>query len=888
MIYHCCDRLRRRRVIEETTLNGIDYLEVLDHDAPPGPSGQPLRQQTLLVRLLRPVPADFKAQQVCIEGGERVREVRVQWVAPASAPPPAASLAEQDYLKSLTEADHMLVVRTDRYGDFSPYRLRVLREGPEQGPPEGFDPRMSEIGFSFKVACPSEFDCAPRNVCPEEPAKAPVIDYLAKDYPSFRRLILDRITQRVPGWRERSAADLGVTLAEWLAYVCDQLSYQQDAVGTEAYLETARLRTSLRRLALLVDYPIHDGCNARVWLQVLSSADAVALPRSETRFHTKVAGLPPRITPDSREDEKARKAAPTIFEPLHDAVLYAAHNEIEFYTWGEERCCLPKGATRATLSDDLRSRLLLRRGDVLIFEERVGPHTGRPEDANPTRRHVVRLTAVSPEAQQVLSNGREVGREAGALLKDPLPDPGGAVRHIVEVAWAIEDKLPFPLCISSVSDEEHGERFISNVSVARGNVVLADHGWTLPAMESLGTVPRARLAYPPDRDRNRCADAEPTEIPPRFAPRLANGPLTLAGTVLKTRDTNGKRIKERLPFDADLPAASAMQWRREDILPAIQVSTVAQGNPGQFESWEARRDLLNSEADDRHFVVEVEHDGSARLRFGDDVHGRRAKAGMAFGAHYRVGNGRVGNVGAGAIAHVVSSDSAVLGVRNPLPASGGEDMEDAASVRRAAPQAFRRQERAVTPEDYAEVTERHVGVQRAAATLRWTGSWHTVFVTVDRLGGLPMTPAFENELTRHVDHYRMAGHDTEFNDPVFVSLEIDLLVCVQASHFRADVRAGLLEVLGNRLLPDGRRGLFHPDNLSFGQTVFLSPLYAAARQVAGVASVEVTRFHRQGMEDPRYLVDGFMRLSRLEIPRLDNDPNFPEHGVLRLNLFGGK
>ena len=163
-----------------------------------------------------------------------------------------------------------------------------------------------------------------------------------------------------------------------------------------------------------------------------------------------------------------------------------------------------------------------------------------------------------------------------------------------------------------------------------------------------------------------------------------------------------------------------------------------------------------------------------------------------------------------------------------------------------------------------------------------------MFITVDRVRGLPLDAGFEDDLTRHVERFRMAGQDTEFNDPIYVSLEIDLLVCVQAEYLRSDVRAGLFEVLGNRVLADGRRGLFHPDNLSFGEAVFLSPLYAAARQVAGAGSVEVTRFQRQGTDDPHDLADGFMRLGRLEIPRLDNDPNFPEHGVLRLTLFGGK
>lgn len=163
-----------------------------------------------------------------------------------------------------------------------------------------------------------------------------------------------------------------------------------------------------------------------------------------------------------------------------------------------------------------------------------------------------------------------------------------------------------------------------------------------------------------------------------------------------------------------------------------------------------------------------------------------------------------------------------------------------------------------------------------------------MFITVDREGGQTVDAAFEEVLGNHVGRYRMAGHDLEFNDPVFVPLELALLVCVKPDYFRADVKTGLRRVLGSGLLHDGRRGLFHPDNLSFGQTIYLSRIYAAARQVQGVASVNATAFKRQGAPAGSCLDDGFMALSRLEVARLENDANYPERGLLKLDLFGGK
>ena len=174
----------------------------------------------------------------------------------------------------------VLTVEVEEAGDFSIYTLSLVRGPHDPNPPDEIDPRLAAIDFSFKVECPSDFDCAPKHICPPEPREQPEINYLAKDYASFRKLILDRMALILPAWRERNPADLGVTLVELLAYVGDQLSYQQDAIATEAYLNSARKRVSLQRHARLVDYFVHNGTNARVWVQLTSEADLVNVPAS--------------------------------------------------------------------------------------------------------------------------------------------------------------------------------------------------------------------------------------------------------------------------------------------------------------------------------------------------------------------------------------------------------------------------------------------------------------------------------------------------------------------------------------------------------------------------------------------------------------------------------
>lgn len=902
MIYFCCGEPRRIAVKLHPTLNGIDYLEV--EDSPALPDSE--RQRTLKVFFVKPLPAAaLSSQNIRIEGGVRLRNIRLEG--------------------EPTITGNLLKIKVVAPGDFSTYTLRLIRDANDSRPPEDIDPVLAAVDFSFKVNCPSDFDCQKQRYCLREAEPSPEINYLAKDYSSFRQVMLDRLAVLAPQWGERNPADLGVALVELLAYVGDHLSYQQDAVATEAYLGTARRRVSVRRHARLVDYHLHEGCNARVWVQVQVEVPTLALAQG-VPLATALPGEEQAVVARTDFDRLLPVQQPEVFETLHPATLRQEHNILPFYTWGARECCLPQHATRATLLGHFPN---LKAGDVLILAEVMGPRTGNPEDADPNRRHAVRLNHVWLSQDPL-----------GGYFQEP---PQNQTVPVTEISWLAEDALPWPFCLSSRTDAEHGSRYLPRVSLAYGNIVLADHGLTV-VEDDWEPVPQPTLFLPHDPSRQHCEEQGLTPIPVRYRPTLQQQPLTrwtpykeseilsLPYSAMQEADLNAGQLPDPLKlafwqhgitfrqstlsvqgsdgiwsisdgaaaalikhtegyftaYHLPPPASEIIVRQVSAAIPAITLQ--CQDDPTVI--WKPRRDLLDSQAGDRHFVVETENDGTAFLRFGDGKQGWRPGAGTAFTAIYRVGNGRRGNVGRQAIHHLVSDDpgliTAVTKVWNPLPAAGGIEPEALAEVRRDAPQAFRTQERAVTPEDYVMMAQRHPGVQKAAATFRWTGSWHTVFVTIDRQGGKVVDEAFKEEMRRHLEKYRLAGHDVEVNGPILVPLEIDLLVCVRPNYFRANVKAALLEVFSNRVLPDKRLGVFHPDNFSFGQPVFLSPLYAAAQSIPGVAFVRVTKFQRQGQDSTAALEAGKLELGRLEIACLDNDPNFPDRGVFRLDMQGGK
>ncbi len=856
----CIDEQRRESVRVNHRLNGLDYVEVGED------------RHTLTVFFLGKAPVELVTDQVRIEGGRRIRDIKVLDV-------------RVEHINQVELDDHM-VVTVDRVGDFSTYRLRVVQRNDqnEWQPHEDFDPRYHALDFNFRVDCPSDLDCKPDKVCPADKPAEPEINYLAKDYASFRRLILDRLALVMPQWKERHVPDMGIALVEVLAYVGDYLSYYQDAVATEAYLDTARRRISVRRHARLVDYVLHEGCNARAWVCIETDSD-VSLNPQDVCFITGLNNAFQTVGGVLSEEDLAQLSshAYEIFEPMGPETieLYHSHSILHFYTWGDRQCCLPKGASRATLigrlpeedpgkpgpdkpqdpdqADDSQQAsaaaakaetsaplLHLKPGDVLIFQEIIGPQTGHSGDADPTHRHAVRLTRVTADI-------------------DPLNH-----QPVVDIQWREEDALPFALCLSSLGPPPQC-KILENVSIAYGNVILVDHGQT--RTEDLEPVPEG--------DELECCIAEglPADrvvAPGYYRPTLTDAPLTFSQ-----------------PVASDAAASDMLTQDARLALPRIRL--VGDPAPTGDLYWIPQSDLLGSHQDAQHFVVEVDDDGRAHLRFGDDHCGEQPDAGTTFKATYRVGNGLGGNVGAEAISHLVLRNTQLSGVhlraRNPMPARGGTAPEPVAEAKLFAPHRFRKElQRAIIADDYAAIVEREFKdtVQRAVARLRWTGSWYEVLVAVDPLGRDVADPELIDAISQRLHRYRRMGHDLVVKSAHRVPLDIEILVCVLPNYLRGHVKAALLDLFSNRTLPDGRKGFFHPDNLTFGEGIFLSRLVATAQVVEGVESVRVVRFQRLDELDNQELEDGLLPLGPFEIARLDNDPSFPENGKLILDVRGGR
>ena len=80
------------------------------------------------------------------------------------------------------------------------------------------------------------------------------IEYTNKDYESFRTMMLDQLSVKMPEYTDKRQSDAGVVIIELNAQALDILSYYQDALANEVYLVTQEQRENALKWCRMLGY----------------------------------------------------------------------------------------------------------------------------------------------------------------------------------------------------------------------------------------------------------------------------------------------------------------------------------------------------------------------------------------------------------------------------------------------------------------------------------------------------------------------------------------------------------------------------------------------------------------------------------------------------------
>ena len=280
------------------------------------------------------------------------------------------------------------------------------------------DPFFNDRAFSFKQGCPSIFDC--RDDCEPEPLQGVdfPVDYLARDFFSFRRALLDFAKQRYPRWSEPIEADQAVMLMEIMAALGDEFAYTQDRIARELTLETATQRRSRSTLARLVDYMPDPGSAAETELAIFVRAG--------------VGGALPQVGARAWAMPEGRRAIP--FSVRTPVWHHEAWNSIALHQPDSDVICLPKGATEAFLVTQAPTVAQLPPGE-----------TRTPEEFWVGRRAILRSPASADEPARAFA----ITITAVSHLVDNLVLTNGLPTNLTHIHWT--EPTPWPLQLAKTS-----------------------------------------------------------------------------------------------------------------------------------------------------------------------------------------------------------------------------------------------------------------------------------------------------------------------------------------------------------------------------------------------------------------------------------------------------
>lgn len=778
----------------------------------------------------------------------------------------SANWLEEDSCTTDSGADTRIVleINVSEPGGFELYRLTLNFEQ--------LDRFFNSSIFSFKQACPTGLDCSIETECPAEAIKNVNVDYLARDFWSYRSSLIDFASQYYPEWEEKIEADQAMMILEVMAALGDEFAYTQDRHAMEAYLSTATQTQNVINHARLVDYEVGRGQPATTTVIV----GAIGSPQ-----YTRIRNDSSSLEPDTVYAVK--ESIGTIpFQLIERNWLHPRWNQAQVHMPDPGEPCLEIGATEAYLKlsppvdSELPPDVAFSSAEDFWVGRRMILRSGVDIPDEPKRSWMVVITEVEP-------------------YEDPLildPDTG-LPTVLTRVAWSKGDALPFQMPYSSAYAYLNCVDVIAGQTVKEYFRIGSTQTITEKYSSTLNDFELAQLAdLPPAVERlGACVEHRGLILRYGLVDSLSEG---IAWSASKQGQISEPLISitevepdasnpERLQYQ---PFSGSLNWQYVDsVLNAHSESaiyTVEHGYWGEIKRYQ------KPSGDVVHYDY-VSNEGFS-VRFGDGTFGRLPNEGAILQVTYLTAPGTNANLSSDSITFLASptDDSISMDyaewVTNPFSINSATEAESIESIIGNAPEAYKHLPlRAVKLEDYQEILERDKRVQKARATSRWTGSWATDFVSVDPLDTTFMSEELRNDINDTLDCIRQAGKAVCHKPATYLPVDLKVEVCAKSEFQNAKVIRAIQSALTDR---NNVNAFFHPNNFSFGDPLIRSQLEAAIQSVDGVKGIEKIQIRKRGERNFKTF-DASLYVAAHEIIQINNNPEHPETGHVSINAHGG-
>jgi Baseplate J-like protein len=721
-------------------------------------------------------------------------------------------------------SENFLKLTVSPIGDYSVYVLSVNYTNIDP------HPFFSKVDFKFRPGC-FNIDCKPElNVI--VPDTEPIIDYLAKDFDSFKHAMITFMMQKVPGWISTSEADLDQTLLELFSAGADELSDYQDRVMNEAYLLTAKNRISLAKISKLTNYFIYQGNQAHTFIAINVNQEI----EINKTFEAWTDGV---FDKDTGTFTKGRSSIifssndytnPKFKRPK----FYPSLNNIKLYTWSDSLVGLKTGTRTADLAIRASNGGTMPIVEVKEFEERINKgdvpylliQAGNLADS------------IERQAFKLKDKRQLVHLKKALAIYDPA-----TTETLLRVWW--RESLNFDICPESLT-------------LFHGNIFQVYQGQVTESVF-----------------REYRTDLKPEEL---YYERITFGNETVSrGAICKISEPI---LYQETKEGGEIPPVSTLRIR-------VRVNV---GSLVQEQEWLETPDLVHSTGLDNHYVVETDEDGMSSIRFGNGINGKELPFNADVLCSYMKGSGPDGNIGGDTLTYfnnqVDFPNIDKNNCWNPFDVNNGKKMEPASDIVRRVPEAFKsRQRRAVTLQDYVDRAEEISGVSKASAEYQWTGSWRTVRISVDPEGGFDLDQRLIGEISKQLMAVKLLGEDFEVRRAHYIPLEIEVTYCVDEDYWVEDLQYVVEQEFSIGYTPDGRPGFFNPDMWTFGQGIYRSQIIGRLESITGVNHVIELKMKKR--YEPAIAQD-FINIAMNEILQVVNDHDYPERGSIHFIAKGGR